>query len=251
MKTLEEYCTESSAVPGWQEFSRANHLLTHTTWLGKGDVRTIQSLIIKALYLLYNEEYNAAYDAIGQTVRLCFQNSLHRQSTWTDCTLFEIHMRQRTFWSIYCLDRTIAQVCGMPYLIRESEFQVDLPASVDDRLLGQSSNLPQEMPGTSPMPYQHGMVKWGKLSAEVWDAIYGMEAKYPISEEFIVTMDARIKLLRENLPPQLKWRSELITTAHESAVPQFVIRQAAILHLVCTDLSMNCSDYPIDLLFIS
>ncbi|PGH08299.1 hypothetical protein AJ80_07895 [Polytolypa hystricis UAMH7299] len=231
MKILEEYCTDQTMIPGWQEFSRANHLLSHITWLGRGDISTVQSLIIKSLYLLYVEEYNAAYDAIGHTVRLCFQNSLHRQSVWVGCTSFDIHMRQRIFWSIYCLDRTVAQVSGMPYMLRDSECRVDLPAAVDDLHVGHIEELPQETPDASAMPYQHAIVQWGKLSAEVWDVMCGIDATSSISEEFIVTMDARILLLKRNLPAHLQWTPDFVVTANDGRAPPYIVRQASILHL--------------------
>ena len=232
MKILEDHCTDSSNVPGWQEFARANHLLSHTTWLGRGDVLAVQCSLTKALYLLYIERYNAAYDATFQCVRLCFQNGLNRQPTWTNCSPFEIHMRQRIFWSIYCLDRNVAQVCGMPYLIRDTEFHVDLPAAINDQLIGENEDLAQETPGTSAMPYQHGIVKWGRLSAEVWDKMFGLDATAPISIEFIAIMDARLNLLHDSLPDDLQWKAEFSTALGTNNLPRYIVRQACILHLV-------------------
>ncbi|OAL36766.1 hypothetical protein AYO20_03821 [Fonsecaea nubica] len=231
MKILEDYCTESSAIPGWQEFNRASHLLSHNTHMGRGDVQTANCFIIKALYLLYIEEYNASYEAVSQAVRLCYQNGLNRQSTWKDCTPFEVHMRQRIFWSIYCLDRTVAQVSGMPYLLRDTEHRVDLPAAVNDQMLNAGDLLPEETPEHSASPYQHNIVRWGQLSAEVWDKMYGLNAESTISDEYVVTMDARLILLRDRFPKHLQWRGELSTSPGARETPRYIVRQAYILHL--------------------
>ena len=232
VQILEECCTNSRILPGWQEFGRAEHLLSHTTWLGRGNLLTIQCLIIKASYLLYAEKHNVAYDTIGAAVRLCYQIGLHNQDSWHNTDLFTITMRQRVFWSVYCLDRNIALVCGAPYLIRESDFRVNHPRSVDDKRLLPNESLPEETPECSPMPYLYGTVKWGKLCSEVWDAVFGMNAQKPISQEFIATMDARIMLLIYELPKHLQWRSEFLESNDMRQLPAFVLRQSLILHLV-------------------
>jgi len=232
MKILEEYCTDSTIHSGWQEFSRATHLLQHITWLGQGDVMTLQILLIDTLYLLYVEENNAAYDALSRTVRLVFQNGLHGESGWRNCTPFETHMRQRIFWSIYCLDKTVSQACGLPYLLRDSECRVRLPAAIDDTDIGRIDELPEETPQKSAIPYQHGIVQWGKLSSEIWNTLYSMDAVSSISSEFIVTMDARIELLKQELPSYLQWRLEGTPHSDMGSTEPYIHRQAAILHLV-------------------
>ncbi|KIW17945.1 hypothetical protein PV08_05140 [Exophiala spinifera] len=231
MKVLEDYCTDSSIHPGWQEFSRATHLLQHITWLGQGDLMTLKILLVDTLYLLYIGENNAAYDALSRTVRLLFQNGLHGEAGWQNCTPFETHMRQRIFWSIYCLDKTVSQSCGLPYLLRDSECRIRLPAAVDDKDIGHNGEIPKEKPQKSAIPYQHGIVQWGKLSSEIWNVLYSMDAASSISPEFIVTMDARIELLKQELPSYLQWQSENIPSTGIGLTEPYIHRQAAILRL--------------------
>ena len=230
MKILGEYCTDSNTIPGGPEFSRAEHLLGHASWLGRGNLMTIQCAVIKSTYLLYAEKQNAAYDTIGAAVRICFQIGLHDQARWQALSPFDITMRQRIFWSVYCLDRNVAMVCGVPYLVRESDFRVDWPLCLDDRRLSPELAFPEETRDFSPIPYLRGTAKWGKLCSEMWDSMFATSAQKPVSQEFIATMDARIVLLSSELPPWLQFRG--YNRSFSKQLPDYVQRQSSILYLV-------------------
>jgi hypothetical protein len=222
-------------MPGWYEVSRADHLLSHATWFGKGNFLTIQCLILKSLYFLYLDRCNISYDSLGNAVRLCYQIGLHNESSWHSSSSFEIIMRQRVFWSLFCLDRNISLVCGAPYLIRESDFRVSLPPRIDDRLLWPGKPIPEETPKESVITYMHLTTEVGRLSSEVWDALFGMSAKKPASQEIIAIMDTRIMLLIDKIPSQLQWAQDNIQLTSESReLPRYILRQSLILHLVCT-----------------
>lgn len=230
-------------IPGWARFEQASHLLAHAMWLSDGNLTTIQTMVIKCTFLLYAEKFNSAYETIGQAVRLCYLTGLHNQKVDDDCSPFESHMRQRIFWSVYCLERNVSQVCGVPYLIRDSEVCVPLPAALDDRALGVTEQVPEESSRTSCIPYLHITSKWASLSSQIWDQVFRVNAQRPVDEEFVVTMDARIENLRARLPSQLIWHQSMteVTADNGGQDPMladgidtlpFVRRQAMIFHLV-------------------
>lgn len=224
-----------SQVPGWVEFCRAESLLHRLTWLGKGNLLTIQCLLCKARYLLYIERAGSAYQIMGQVVQLCFQLGLHNQSSWKDCSPFEIAMRQRIFWSILYLERNVSINSGSPYLIREADFKVDPLPALDDKLMFPGKPLPTETPKGSFAPYLMTAVKWGKLGSEIWDVVFGINAERPTSQEFVATMDARIGFITSQLLPHLQWQRRTdfqAATDETDDIPHYVRRQALILHLV-------------------
>lgn len=229
VKILDEDCPESKVVPGWKEFSRAQHLSSHTTWMGRGNLLTIQCLILKTIYFLFIERQNAAYDAISTAIRLAYQIGLHDQTSWLKSSFFDITMRQRIFWCLYCLDRNVALVCGVPFLIRESDFKVDLPHCMDgtDVLVSQSISDSDY----SSILYLHSTTKWAKLCSEIWDAMFGMNASNLTSQEFVATMDARIMLLVHDLPSQLQWTPKYLESPEIQSYPLYVLRQAIVIHL--------------------
>lgn len=85
---------------------------------------------------MYADKGNAAYSIIGIASRLCFQAGLHQQSScsWRAYTPFDMHMRQRVFWTIYFLDRRISLSCGRPYGIREADIDIEQPAYLYDKV---------------------------------------------------------------------------------------------------------------------
>lgn len=231
VKILEEDCKDPMVVPGWREFSRAQHLSSHTTWLGRGNLLTIQCLILKTIYFLFIEKQNAAYDAISTAIRLTYQIGLHDQTSWLDSSAFDVTMKQRIFWCLYCLDRNVALVCGLPFLLRESDFKVDLPHCMDET--GALVVQPTPDPDSPSILYLHRTIKWAKLCSEIWDGMFGMNASSLTSPEFVATMDARILLLVHDLPTELQWTPKYLESPDLQRYPLYVLRQAMVILLVC------------------
>lgn len=224
---------DSTIAPAWNEFCRAETILDQLTWLGSGNLMTIQCLLLKARYLLYVEKADGAYDTMGKVVRLGWRLGLHDQKSWEARSPFEIVMRQRIFWTIFYLERNISFNCGAPYLIRESDFRVDLPPNLDDKLMYPDQPLPtMETPERSSGPYLGAAAKWGKLCAEIWDAMFGVNAQKPPSQELVAMMDARIKFTTSQFPPHLQWQDNVHRLGGNTDVPSYILRQTAILHLV-------------------
>ncbi|KIW76440.1 hypothetical protein Z517_11186 [Fonsecaea pedrosoi CBS 271.37] len=226
VKNVDEFCPEDDIIPGWYEFTKAEHLLNHVIKSGKGNLTTIQCLILKASYLLYIERNDWAYDEIGTAVRLCFQTGLHNQSSWTGLSPLEVHMRQRIFWCVYCLERNISHQCGAPYQMSDQDIAVELPS--DSTVEGVSVGGGEG--GFSPITYQLATIKWAKVCSDMWDAMFGVNSRSPTAELIAVT-DARILLLIEELPVHLRWSSDFLKVAVQLQYPHYIVRQAIVLHL--------------------
>lgn len=223
---------EGEPLPGWKDFCRGEKLLSHTTWLEKANIVTIQTLLVKTLYFMYAGLLNSAYDTMGTTVRLCFQLSLHNESSWEEnCKFYDRTYRQRVFWSVFCLNHNVAQTRGVPELLRESDLNIGLPKCVDDRMLYPDCPLLPEMPTTSPVPYLLETIKLMKISSQVWETIFGAQAKKPVSQDIIAALDAKAVELMRNLPGFLRWPPIPLTHQIYEGAPPFIQQQGFILHL--------------------
>lgn len=231
VKVLSDDRTDSGNAPGWEEFLRTESILTHLIWLGNGNLWTIQVLINKARYLLLVEKSDAAFETLGQTTRLCFTLGLHNQASWTVNDPFQLEMRKRIFYSIVCFDRNLALNNGNPCLLRESDFKVDLPRSLDDREMFKNTPLPMECPQRSAGLYLSCTVKWGRLFTEIWENMFGIHAQKPVSPEFLASMDARILYAVSQLPPHLQYQRNINRLESDDETPEYVLRQTVILHL--------------------
>lgn len=231
VKVLDENWSTSACAPAWEEFCRAENILNNLTWLGNGTISTLQCLVLKARYLLYIEKGDSAYDTMGRAVRLVFQLGLHDQNSWKDSTPVDFAMRQKTFWSVLYLERNVALNCGSPYLLRDSDFNVELPGNLDDEITTANAPLLPLSPDRSCNAYIVTVAKWCRLTAEIWDSLFSINARKADCEEYIVSMDARIMLLRSQVAPHLRW-DEYNVLDGDLAVAPFLLRQALILYLV-------------------
>ncbi|KAF2803085.1 uncharacterized protein BDZ99DRAFT_576350 [Mytilinidion resinicola] len=239
VKFLNDYCAGSDGVPALDEFCRAQSILDRLAWPGNANLLTVQCLLLKTLYLLYIENMDAACDTMSQIVRLCFRLRLHDQSAWINCTPFEIVMRQRIFWTVYFLERHISFNTGTPYLLRESEFDVDIPANVEDRLMFPDKPLPVENPQRSASPYLRCTVKWGRLCAEIWDMKFAKKApNSTLNAEFIALTDARILYVISAFPAHLRWQPSDVGLNCAPNLPAYIIRQRIVLFLLMNQLRL-------------
>lgn len=228
---LDGYCSDPSIVLGWKEFCIADKLLCRSLWFGKGNVLTLSILVSKARFLLYMEKLNSAHDTMSGAVRLCFQLSLHNQTLWQDLDPFGKLMRQHAFWSIFQLDRSIASTLGLPHMIRDTDFNVDLPPPLDDRGVFPGRSLPAEIPEQSSMPYMYGVVRLANLHAEIWNATFGVKAIKPTNSDACRNFDQAINMLLHELPPHLQWDCKQYD--RQAGLPSFLRRQRLSLYLVC------------------
>ena len=235
IKLLNGNCSDPNTTLGWEDFYTADGILGQMEWPGEENVLSIQCLLLKARFLLYLERFSAAYNTMGAAVRLCFQIGLHNQPAWNSLKIdeFELHMRQRVFWSVFTLDRAVSLNCGFPYLLRVSDFNVGLPKPLDDRSLFPNRPLPNETPECSSIPYMLGLIRWGYLCGEIWDSMFSVTARKPSSEPLVASFDDKILLTIRQLPPHLQWRPGIQDESGVERAQVYVRRQIVLSHLVC------------------
>jgi hypothetical protein len=221
-------------IPGWKSILRAESILSRLLWQGNGNLLTLQCYVVKTRYFLYLERGGAAHETITRAVRLCFQLGLHDSDSWGDVPPFERLMRQRVFWTIAQLERSLSLNNGFPYLIRETEINVDLPGCFDERQLAPDQPLPNEDPDSSYGPTVAVTAKWGSLVSELWDSMYAVRSKKAVSPEYIAGLDARIVYILKTLPQGLQLPAPVLSpgSAFQVDSTRFFDRHAAIVHLV-------------------
>lgn len=227
VRIVKDFCADEKTIPGWYEFTRADHILNHIIRTGKGSLATIQCLILQASYLLYVERQDWAYDVMGIAIRLVFQLDMNKQKAWSNLSPFDIHMKQRVFWCIYCLERNIAHQCGVPYQLSENDIAVDLPSEME----GGTQGFVAESGSITPIPSLVVTIKWARLCSHMWDSMFGVNAQ-PVTAEFIAITDARIQLLINEVPKPLQWTSDLLQSSDSTRYPHYAMRQSIVLHLV-------------------
>ncbi|WPG99819.1 Hypothetical protein R9X50_00263800 [Acrodontium crateriforme] len=108
----------------FNSFSKAIESV-QSTLVNPPDMEALQSLVTVELFLISILRHNAASRLGGLIVRMAFQMGLHRcPARYPTFTAQERELRQRLFWTIYCIDRHICHSLGSPLTIRDDDIDV-------------------------------------------------------------------------------------------------------------------------------
>jgi hypothetical protein len=77
------------------------------------DQRSVQILLLLALYCLRGAKNPGAWTLAGLAVRQCIELGLHRKTAGDEVTM-EKELKARIFWSCYYLDRGVSVALGRP-----------------------------------------------------------------------------------------------------------------------------------------
>ncbi|KAJ5690727.1 Transcription factor [Penicillium macrosclerotiorum] len=121
----------SGIPPGHQYASRAMALLPDLSGMHEDPLTCIQALSLGAVYLQSVDMRRAAFQHIGQALRGCIIEGIHRHVP-EELGGPELSRRCRTiFWVVYMLDREFSALIGAPSSIRDEDITVRLPADVE------------------------------------------------------------------------------------------------------------------------
>lgn len=89
------------------------------------DIRSVQTLLLHAVYCLRAPRGMSAWTHIGLALRISIELGMHRKSPFKHPSLAE-EIRKRLFWSCYCLDRQVSIILGRPFAITDRDIDVDV-----------------------------------------------------------------------------------------------------------------------------
>lgn len=119
-------------------FRSENHYRAAMALLGEilalsNNIRTVQILLLLAIYGLRAPRGPGAWPLIGIAMRMCIEMGMHRQINNTPGTAAgaEDHVRC-LFWSCYCLDRQTSIILGRPFAVADHDIDAALPVGTDD-----------------------------------------------------------------------------------------------------------------------
>ena len=92
-------------------------------------VQALQAAVSVQLFLVSMLRLNAASRLGGLILRMALQLGLHRcPNRFPSFSPSEKELRQRLFWSIYCIDRSICHSMGLPLSLRDDDIDVCYPS---------------------------------------------------------------------------------------------------------------------------
>lgn len=89
------------------------------------DVRSVQTLLLHAVYCLRAPRGLSAWTHVGLAIRICIELGMHRRCHDERPNL-ATEMRKRIFWSCYCLDRQVSIILGRPFAISDRDIDAEV-----------------------------------------------------------------------------------------------------------------------------
>ncbi|KAK1995308.1 fungal-specific transcription factor domain-containing protein [Colletotrichum falcatum] len=153
----------ATAPPGVQYAARAMALLPDLSGLTPDSVHAIQALALAALYFQCLDMRLAAYQHIGQALRIGIVEGIYRHMP-EDVVGADYSRRCNiVFWVVYTLDREFSALMGAPTSIRDEDITVKLPSSVDGSLDALNMTL---------------HVRLSRLMARILTTVYGVGKEF-------------------------------------------------------------------------
>lgn len=229
---------ESRTLPGWRYLLMAEEISGKDHYLRSLDIDLdlVRYHIVKSMYMVHIEGLTAAYRAIGTAVQLALSIGLNDESTWKDMSHSPKIERRFLWWTIFYVDRRVAQKCWKPYLIRENEVNVEELESSDEPLLGPSFAIEIDLHGRTLLVtsrYLHTAAQWARLWAAIWDAMFSAHAlKGEKRSEEIEILDARLLHAQRKTHESLQWETRLLPNYMTAGESEAQIRSRLVVYLV-------------------
>ncbi|KIX00026.1 uncharacterized protein Z518_10953 [Rhinocladiella mackenziei CBS 650.93] len=151
---------DPTTAPGSLWFQRAMSLMPDFVRLQRESALAIQVLCLVALYLVSVDMKEAAYGYIGQAVRLCLVDGLHRDTPRQAMGEKMASHYRDIWWTVYILDRRLSSMIGAPSSIQDADITCPLPGIDDDSHRGRVLNI---------------HVKISRLMAQILNSVYSVE----------------------------------------------------------------------------
>ncbi|QGI61050.1 hypothetical protein CEK27_005021 [Fusarium fujikuroi] len=149
--------------PGYQYAARAMPLMPELAGIALDPVLSAQALTLAAIYFQSIDMRVAAYQHIGQALRICVLSGFHRHMPEEAVGAQHSKRCHIVFWVVYMLDQEFAALIGATSAIRDEDITNKLPSQADSSLSSLSLTL---------------HVQLARLIARLLGTVYGVGKDY-------------------------------------------------------------------------
>lgn len=170
------------------------------------DSRTINYLLLMALYCTRAPRDPGAWTYIGAAMRLCVELGLHRRPRRQQPSV-DSEMDKRRFWTAYFLDRDISIALGRPPSISDHDIDAELPLdinedTIDEEVIRQASmrvsTIPVNPPNTLTSFIHRTRLK--QIESEIQHDVYRVDRPNDVSDAIINSFLDRLNAWKDAIP---------------------------------------------------
>ena len=206
----------------------------------QGQPYSVEASLIIAMCIHYQpgSAANDGWVIMGTCARLAMKQGYHRDpSTLPQLSPFEGELRRRVFFLIETFDLLLSIQGGLPPMINPDECDTQAPSNLFDSDFDEDcKELPASRPETdhTSMLYFRYKSRLSKVYRRIYRRILSLE-RLDYSE--VMTLDQKIRDIRDGIPPSLKYRGDCISIMDDSSTiifrshaEQMYLRGLCILH---------------------
>ncbi|RGP79536.1 heterokaryon incompatibility het-6 [Fusarium longipes] len=155
--------SSDGSPPGHHYAARAMPLMPELAGIALDPILSAQALTLAAIYFQSIDMRVAAYQHIGQALRICVLSGFHRHMPEEVVGAQHSKRCHIIFWVVYMLDQEFAALIGATSAIRDEDITNKLPSQVDNSLTSLSLTL---------------HVQLARLIARLLGTVYGVGKDY-------------------------------------------------------------------------
>lgn len=223
--------TVGNLVPhaGAEHYFQGVRLMEHFGKLHGNDLQTTVYHTTATAYLVELGMLQAAFQSISRAFQTALCINLNNQNRWPNNTQDEdIACRQSLWWTIFFLDKRVAQKIGIAYSVRQTECAVREYLEDDSGLSLQAHH-----------ELLQSMILFGRLWAQIWDTFFSSKANLKENKvgkddawaELQLT-DMKIIMAYRRLPSRLRWKSERMNIYIKNGDSEKEVRRRLLVFLV-------------------
>ncbi|PBP24834.1 hypothetical protein BUE80_DR004218 [Diplocarpon rosae] len=211
-----------SGPTGAAYFARAVEALPDPHRMRQDPILSIEILSMLALFMQAMDMRRAAYDYVGQALRITLTQGLNRRYDAQRITPQEFEHRSRLWWTVYTIERKLSSLVGCPPAVHDED--IALPMPLIDPTNMSSLTIALHVDLSSQL-------------GQILTIVYGLGHQRLLGVKFIAAVQTILKRLAEtSIMLNANMRIEL------SRLTNTISRVAASLHLLhhqCTILTIR------------
>ncbi|RDW70997.1 hypothetical protein BP6252_07560 [Coleophoma cylindrospora] len=180
------------------------------------DSRSVQALMLLAIYCLRAPQGPGAWTYVGLAIRIAVDLGLHRRTSAMRQVGLDNELRKRLFWSCYNLDRQVSIPLGRPFALSNRDIDVPFPLDVDETTediaaLEEASKTDSTAACTTSTTlslFIH-VIKLRMIESSVQQTIYRVDSSEEASDDEIDMFSAQLSEWKSTIPLDVQTKYQL------------------------------------------
>lgn len=172
--------------------------------LGFNDVRSVQVLMLMAVYCLRDPAGAGAWICSRTALLIAIDHGMHRQTKALSNLSMTSQLRKRLFWACYSFDRQISIPMGRPFGISDRDIDIELPLDISEntteaQLESLDSVLGSPAKSTSLTSFLM-IVQLRHIESDIQQTIYRVDKSNAIDDSVVDDFLSRLRVWKSKIP---------------------------------------------------